>query len=145
MNRKANDYILSPITNREDVHLSNRDSTALVLNVPLTSESAWDTMMNVRHQLWKITSSQEPKVVQKWLRFWGWLPRLAGDACFSSFTYLCILFLNSRRGSFSVSIVPGPKEKTALASNPILSLVHASPPVGDEGCQFSVMCYNNQV
>lgn len=145
VNQRVNDYILSPITNRDDVHLSNRDITALILKVPLTIDSAWDTMMNVRHQLWKISSSQEAKVVQRWLQFWGWLPRSVGDACFSSFTYISFVFISSRRGSFSVSIVPGPMEKTALASNPILSLIHASPPVGNEGCHFSIMCYNNQV
>ena len=29
---------------------------------------------------------QEPRVVQQWLRMWGWLPRMWGDPCFASFT-----------------------------------------------------------
>lgn len=87
MNCRAKEFIYTPITNREDVCLSNHDSTALILNVPLTLRSPWDTAMNVHHQLWKISASEEPKVVQKWLRFWGWLPRFWGDSCFSSFSY----------------------------------------------------------
>lgn len=42
--------------------------------------------MSVHHQLWKKSSSQEPRVVQQWLRMWGWLPRMWGDPCFASFT-----------------------------------------------------------
>lgn len=91
VNRNVSDYVLSPVTDSESFHPSNRDSTALILNVPLTLETAWDCAMNVHHQLWKITSSKEPTVVQKWIRFWGWLPRCFGDPCFSSFTYSMIM------------------------------------------------------
>lgn len=51
----------------------------------------------------------------------------------------------SRRGSFSVSVTPGPQKRTSLAGNPITSIVSLSPPCGNEESHFSVICYNNKV
>ena len=50
-----------------------------------------------------------------------------------------------RRGSFSVSILPGPTEKMCIGGNTIQSIEHALPPVGNETCHFSILCYSNQV
>ena len=73
--------------NSNSIHLSNIDSTTLILSVPLHLLSPWDTAMNIHHQLWKLSSTEQPQVIQKWLKFWGWLPRIWGDSCFSSFQY----------------------------------------------------------
>ena len=89
VNRRASEFIYLPISERENIHLSNIDAVPLILRVPFDqAKSTWDTTMNVHHQLWKISKSEEPKVVQRWIRFWGWLPRLWGDSCYASFAYV---------------------------------------------------------
>ena len=85
-NTRANDFIYTPLTDRESLQLRNKVATALVLDLPRHCGDAWDSSMSVHHQLWKKSSSQEPRVVQQWLRMWGWLPRMWGDPCFASFT-----------------------------------------------------------
>lgn len=53
--------------------------------------------------------------------------------------------MHRRRGSFSISILPGPQQMTSLNGNPITSIVTAVPPIGNEEMHISVMCYNNKV
>ena len=52
---------------REKVQLSNRDVSALVMDVPLQLESPWDCAMNVHHQLWLRSNDQEARVAQRWM------------------------------------------------------------------------------
>ena len=42
--------------------------------------------MNVHHQLWMKSNSQEARVAKRWLWEWGWLPRGWGDNRFAHFT-----------------------------------------------------------
>lgn len=90
MNRKASELIYTPIQSSTATPLSNRDLTALVLDLPSAHESAWDCAMFMHHQMWLKSNSEEASVVQRWLRFWGWMPRGCGDRCFASFMY-CLL------------------------------------------------------
>ena len=64
---------------REKVQLSNRDVSALVMDVPLQLESPWDCAMNVHHQLWLRSNDQEVRVAQRWMKWWGWMPRFLGS------------------------------------------------------------------
>lgn len=36
-------------------------------------------------------------------------------------------------------------ERMTVAGNSVRTLIHAGPPVGNESCHFSVLCYDNQV
>lgn len=51
----------------------------------------------------------------------------------------------SRRGSFSITMVPGPQSATSLNGNPITSIITTTPPAGNEEMHVSIMCYNNKV
>ena len=131
---------------REKVQLSNRDVSALVMDVPLQLESPWDCAMNVNHQLWLRSNDQEARVAQRWMKWWGWLPRFWGDRRFAQFMFFRKAGVRCRRrGSFSVTMIPGPKSSTSLNGNPIMSIMTAESPVGNEEMHVSVMCYNNKV
>ena len=131
---------------REKVLLSNRDVSALILQVPLTLQNPWDCAMNVHHQLWMKSNSQEARVAQRWMKWWGWLPRAWGDSSFANFMSNYHDWITcSRRGSFSITMVPGPQNVTSLNGNPITSIITTTPPVGNEEMHVSIMCYNNKV
>ena len=102
--------------------------------------------MNVHHQLWMKSNSQEARVAQRWMKWWGWLPRAWGDSSFANFMSGYHHWITcSRRGSFSITMVPGPQNVTSLNGNPITSIITTTPPVGNEAMHVSIMCYNNKV
>lgn len=82
-----NDFIYTPVTEREKLVLNNHNITALVLDLPLHCQQPAECAMNVHHQLWRKANSQDARVVQRWLRLWGWLPPFMSDACFMRFTW----------------------------------------------------------
>lgn len=146
MSRNPDRFLFSPLMEREKVQLSNRDVSALVMDVPLQLESPWDCAMNVHHQLWLRSNDQEVRVAQRWMKWWGWMPRFWGDRRFAQFMSSWRKGVRRRRrGSFSVTMIPGPKSSTSLNGNPITSIVTAEAPVGNEEMHVSVMCYNNKV
>lgn len=136
VNRRGNDFIYTPVNEGEKLNLNNHDNTAVILELPLSRDSAWDSMMFVHHQMWLKSNCEETTVVQKWLRFWGWLPRSFGDHFFASFM---------RRGSCSITMIPGPKEPIKFTGNPITSIVNLTSPIGNEEIHISVICYVNKI
>lgn len=53
--------------------------------------------------------------------------------------------MDRRRGSFSVSVIPGPKEVVRMQGNPVTSIINMVPPIGNEEVHCSVMCYANKI
>ena len=146
VNRRGNDFIYTPVNEGEKLNLNNHDNTAVILELPLSRDSAWDSMMFVHHQMWLKSNCEETTVVQKWLRFWGWLPRSFGDHFFASFMCSLAYYLTPRRrGSCSITMIPGPKEPIKFTGNPITSIVNLTSPIGNEEIHISVICYVNKI